>query len=262
MLRVGVIQQRYLEPFETLREQAEALVERAVAAGASIVVLPEFPLRRWFAAEIGRPEAIDPTPGSVARWAAGLARRHRCHVHCVDLERDGDRWYNTARLQGPHGTVLAHRKRRLPDEPGFRETAWYSPGAGDGKVAHAAGARVAALTCSDVMFVESARVLGRQGCDVLLVARASVAGPSAVERWAVMLRANAIASGAYVVSANRIGVEGAVTFAGHSLVVAPSGEIEVDMGVDPGLAVVDLDLDAARRAKHAYPVLIDRDDWV
>jgi predicted amidohydrolase len=83
-----------------------------------------------------------------------------------------------------------------------------------------------------------------------------------VELWSVMLRANAIVSGAYVVSANRVGAEGSVEFAGHSMVVAPGGEIEADLGTDPGLVVVELDLEAARLAKHAYPVLIDRDGWV
>lgn len=119
---VGLVQVAGGEPFEAAQDRAERAVVKAVAAGAAIVVLPEFTPRRWFPAERGAPEQLVPAPGAVADWAAALARRHRCHLHCVDLEGEGDRWCNTARLHGPDGEVLVHRKRHLPDEPGFRET--------------------------------------------------------------------------------------------------------------------------------------------
>ena len=76
-----------------------------------------------------------------------------------------------------------------------------------------------------------------------------------------MLRADAIVSGAYVVSVNRVGIEGDIGFAGHSVVIAPDGEVVIELGEDPEVRVVQLDLTAARAAKHSYPVLIDRDDW-
>ena len=169
---VGLIQLLGDEPFEAAREKAESAVAEAVAAGAAIVVLPEFAPRRWFAVDRGAPEQLRPPPGAVAAWAAQLARRHGRHLHCVDLEREGDRWYNTARLHGPDDEVLVHRKRHLPDEPGFREAAWYSPSTESPRLGSAAGARVGALTCSDAMFPDEARALGRQGADLLLVPRA------------------------------------------------------------------------------------------
>jgi predicted amidohydrolase len=120
---------------------------------------------------------------------------------------------------------------------------------------------VGALTCSDAMFPDEARALGRQGADLLLVPRATPAEPRSMQRWWVMLRADAIVSGAYVVSVNRVGTEGEIDFAGHSVVIAPDGEVLVELGADPDVRVVELDLTASREAKHSYPVLIDRDDW-
>jgi predicted amidohydrolase len=64
-----------------------------------------------------------------------------------------------------------------------------------------------------------------------------------------------------VVSVNRVGIEGEIAFAGHSVVIAPDGGVVVELGADPEVRVVELDLDASREAKHSYPVLIDRDDW-
>ena len=83
-----------------------------------------------------------------------------------------------------------------------------------------------------------------------------------MRRWSVMLRADATVSGAYVVSVNRAGIEGEIEFAGHSVVIAPDGQVAVELGAGPEVRVVEFDLDAARAAKHSYPVLIDRDDWV
>ena len=101
VVKVAVLQVAHLEPFTAGRERVEALIGQAVAAGAAIVVLPEFPLRAWFAADVGAPERLLPRPEAVAAWAAALSSRHGCHLHCVDLERDGDRWYNTARCTVP-----------------------------------------------------------------------------------------------------------------------------------------------------------------
>jgi predicted amidohydrolase len=258
---VGIVQVPGGEPFEAARDRAEKAVVSAVTAGATIVVLPELTPRGWFPAERGAPEQLDPPPGAVAAWAAGMARHHGCHLHSCDLEPEGGRWYNVARLHGPGGEVLIHRKRHLPDEPGFRETAWYAPGSDSPWLGSAAGARVGGLTCSDAMFPDEARALGRQGADLLLVPRATPAEPRSMQRWSVMLRADAIVSGAYVVSVNRVGTEGGIGFAGHSVVVAPDGEVLVELGGGPEVRVVVLDLTRARAAKHSYPVLIDRDDW-
>lgn len=260
---VGLVQTPGGEPFEAAQDAAERAVVRAVTAGASIVVLPEFTPRPWFPAERPAPKRLSPLPGAVSGWAAALSRRYGCFLHCVDVERvSGDRWYNTARLCGPGGEVLAHRKRHLPDEPGFRETAWYASSSDSPRLGSAAGARVGALTCSDAMFPDEARALGRLGADLLLVPRATPAEPRSMQRWSVMLRADAIVSGAYVVSVNRVGTEGEIAFAGHSVVIAPDGGVVVELGADPEVRVVELDLGASREAKHSYPVLIDRDDWV
>jgi predicted amidohydrolase len=83
-----------------------------------------------------------------------------------------------------------------------------------------------------------------------------------MQRWSVMLRADAIVSGAYVISVNRVGTEGGIECAGHSVVVAPDGEVVLELGAEPDVSVVQVDLEAARAAKHAYPVLVDRDDRV
>lgn len=260
---VGLVQVPGGEPVDVARDRAERGVVSAVAAGAAIVALPEFTPRSWFPVDRGAPKQLSPRPGAVSAWAAALSRRYGCHLHCVDLERaTAERWYNTARLHGPGGEALVHRKRHLPDEPGFRETAWYAPGADGPRVASAAGAKVGALTCSDAMFPDDARALGRQGADMLLVPRASPAEPRSMQRWSVMLRADAIVSGAYVISVNRIGTEGGIEFAGHSVVVAPDGEVVLELGAEPEVSVVQVDLEAARAAKHAYPVLVDRDDRV
>jgi predicted amidohydrolase len=80
-----------------------------------------------------------------------------------------------------------------------------------------------------------------------------------IARWEVMLRANAIVSGAYVISANRLGKEHGVAFAGHSLIIAPGGDLVLDLDQKEGLALFDLDLDLSAQAKQHYPVRMSID---
>ena len=264
-MRIALIQARR-RPFsweasESIPQDsiAESLVERvdeAASAGAELICLPELALRPWFMME--RPRAALPVlePAGAIRALSETCKRWQCCVHLTELTSRNGHLFNAAVLLTPGGFRRMYSKRHLPSLSGFRERDWCTPGTRASGAHEACGGLVASLTCTDIMFPEDARRLGRSGCDLLLAPRASLAG-AAEARWEVMLRANAIVSGAFVVSCNRLGTEGAVEFAGRSSVIAPNGAVICDMARTEGVVHVDVDLTEATRAKAGYPVTLE-----
>ncbi len=258
-MRVGIIQRTiaHEDPLAELQIVAR-LIEAAAGQGAQLICLPEFPLRTWFP---HRPpqagEALPLLGEELERSFQSLAAEHGCCIHVVDLALQGGTLFNTAMLFAPSMHIWQYQKQHLPNLPGFYESRWYSPGQSASAAFATPVGCLGMLTCSDLMFPEAARMLGLQGADIILAPRATVV--VAISRWEVMLRANAIVSGAYVISANRLGEEHGVAFAGHSLIIAPGGDLVLDLEQQEGVALFDLDLELAAQAKQRYPVRMNID---
>jgi predicted amidohydrolase len=183
------------------------------------------------------------------------------------IERDaGFVPYNAAlHLRG--GRVLhRHRKVYLPTYGMFDEGRYF--GRGDGARAYDAGGgwRVGLLVCEDLWHPALAWLLAAQGAN-LLVVQAAAAGRGVVaggvnggrfaswDAWEHLARAAAIAYGAYVALANRVGVEGPLCFAGGSMIIAPDGAVLAradDLREDRIDAELSLDAVAAARRPYAH----------
>src|SRR6201999_2313312 len=74
--------------------------------------------------------------------------------------------------------------------------------------------------------------------------------------WHVLLRARAIENGAFVIAPAQGGTHanGRQTY-GHSLIIAPWGEILAEAGTEPGVIVADIDLAASASARGRVPSL-------
>ncbi|WP_406855711.1 carbon-nitrogen hydrolase family protein [Alsobacter sp. KACC 23698] len=168
-----------------------------------------------------------------------------------------------------HGDVLAneafaiedgvyrtlHHKQIFPAEEGWQEDGWFAPRR-PGFDTHAiAGLTVGVLLCTELMFPEHARALGRQGAHLIAVPRAS---GRAMTTWRTAGAMAAIVSGAYVLSSNRVGsADGQPpVFGGQGFAFAPSAVTlgETSRGME--MLVVDVERDVADAAKSAYPVYV------
>jgi predicted amidohydrolase len=114
--------------------------------------------------------------------------------------------------------------------------------------------------CYDLRFPKLYRALAQAGAQILTVPAAfnHITGEA---HWEVLLRARAIETGCFVLAPAQTGQhieahgKGTRRTHGHSLAVAPWGEVLVDAGTDPGLVMVDLDLGDVARARHHIPSL-------
>lgn len=234
-----------------------AAFERVVAdvaeAAPDVLVANEMPFGDWLAdrAEFD----LDLAAASVDAHERGLEALKRLGVPLVLSSRPvwaGERLANEAFALIGGEVIPLHRKCYFPAEAGWHEDAWFMPGDGTFKVAALNGLNIGVLLCTELMFNEHARSLGRAGADLIVAPRATGSTPM----WRTACAMAAIVSGAYVVSSNRSGRRGDATFAGNGLAMAPNGELIGMTTVDEPLFVFDLDPDKARAQKREYPCYV------
>ena len=223
-----------------------------------LVVLPEA-----FARDFGTPGSdvsayAEPLDGPFVAAVAEQARTHEVTVVAGMFETSDDpaRPYNTLVVLGPDGGLRAsYRKIHLYDSFGYKESDRLVAGTVEPVLVDVEGVRVGLTTCYDLRFPELSRSLAERGAELLLVPAAWVAGERKVEHWRTLVTARAIENTVYVAAAG----QPAPRYTGHSLVVAPSGDVLAETDDADGRvisATLDLgELDAVRRTN---PSLLNR----
>lgn len=160
------------------------------------------------------------------------------------------RFANRSFLIDPAGQIVARYDKihmfdvTVSETETYRESAGYRPGT-RAVIADTPFARIGLSVCYDVRFAYLYRALAQSGAEVLLIPSA-FSPVTGVAHWEPLLRARAIETGSYVLAAAQTGEHAATkgkprqTY-GHSMAISPWGEVLLDMGTDPGVAVVDLD---------------------
>jgi predicted amidohydrolase len=254
---------------------AEALVEEAAAAGAGLVVLPEY-----FSLS-GTPEVLraqaEPLHGPTVTWASSLAARLSIHLVAGSFPERArgadDRLSNTSCLIGPDGSLLAaYRKIHLFDVAlrgiAFRESDTIAPGDEvcvvplftGGADETTTGVVVGLTLCYDVRFPELYRMLALAGATVVTVPAAftDTTGPA---HWELLLRARAVEDQVFVIGAGQVGElpPGMPHCHGHSMVVDPWGVVLAERSdPGPGVVVADLDFAGLDDVRARLPVLANR----
>lgn len=239
-MRIGYVQ------FEPAWGQLDVTLERLGAllpqsAGADLVVLPEL-CNSGYSFPSAAAAAAHAESLADSRFLAFLTehcRRQRCHIVAGFNERDGAVLYNSAVLVGPDGCAGCYRKLHL-----FRdEKDLFQPGNLGLPVFVCGPARIGMLVCFDWVFPEAWRVLALAGADVICHP-SNLVLPGLAQR---AVPVHALVNRVFVVTANRVGTEGALTFTGRSLIADPQGEVlSAAPPAEPHVAVVAIDLARAR----------------
>ena len=182
-------------------------------------------------------------------------------------DADG-RFANRSFMIDPAGQIVAQYDKihmfdvTVSPTESYRESAGYRPGE-RAAIADTPFGRIGMSICYDVRFAYLYRALAQSGAQVLLVPSA-FSPVTGAAHWEPLLRARAIETGSYVLAAAQTGTHSAQSGKprqtyGHSLAVSPWGEILVDMGTVPGIAMVDLDLaEVAQSRKRIAALSHDR----
>lgn len=224
---------------DAARDGALAAVASAQAAGARLVVLPEYS-SAFDPRGVGAAHA-EPLDGPFVRGLADAARDAGLAVIAGTTlpGATSDRAVNAVVAIAPDGRLVGvYRKVHLYDAFGQRESDRLEPGPPDAPplVLAVDGLRFGVMTCYDLRFPESARRLVDAGADVLVVPSAWAAGPGKAAQWRALAVARAVENTCAVLAVGQTG-RGVV---GGSLAVAADGTVLDALGTDPGLLVVDL----------------------
>ena len=246
-----------------LPEGPAGLAEAWAALGAHVrsersdlLLLPEMPCSAWLAARAtADPAAWDEAVGDHDR---GIGRFDELGVRAIATTRpviDGGRRFNQGIVwERGVGVREVHRKRFLPDEPGFHEATWYDPGPDTFETVEVAGLRVAFAICTELWFHRPFRGYAHDGVHVLLCPRATLA-PSA-DKWLAGGRAAAVVSGAFCLSSNFAGptAAGLDRWGGLGWVIEPEeGDVRGTTTEDAPFRTIEIDPAVADAAKRTYP---------
>jgi deaminated glutathione amidase len=248
-------------------------VREAASGGAALVLTPEVTNcvsgSRSRQREVLRHEEDDPTLAAL-REAAAASGVWVLIGSLALLTQDADgRFANRSFLVAPDGGIAARYDKihmfdvDLEGGESYRESAGFRPGE-RAVLAQAAGARVGMTVCYDLRFPHLYRDLAKAGAEILTVPAAFTV-PTGRAHWEVLLRARAIETGCFVLAPAQVGghrvSQGPVRRTwGHSLAIAPWGEVLADAGEAPGIVFADLDLASVAAARARIPSLAhDRD---
>ncbi|MFJ9590746.1 carbon-nitrogen hydrolase family protein [Streptomyces acidicola] len=230
----------------------------ADAAGADLVVFPEFTMYEH--AEVGPwfVEAAEPLDGPFCTELAAIARNGGVHLAAGILESipGENRAYNTIVVYAPSGELVAkYRKLHLYDAFGLRESDIIRPGEDFEPVTFTVnGVKVGVMTCYDLRFPESARSLADAGVDLALLPASWAPGHRKEDHLQVLTRARAIENTYFLATV----CQAPPMATGGSLLVDPMGIVVGELGEVPALAVYEIDPERVTQVRRKNPCLSNR----
>lgn len=240
---VGLVQMAVGErPGENV-ERAAARIGEAARAGARVVCLPELFRSRYFCQreDASLFDLAEPVPGPTTDALSRAARAAGVAVIAPLFERRAAGVYhNTAAVIDADGEIRGlYRKMHIPDDPGYYEKFYFTPGDLGFRAFDTRAGRIGALICWDQWYPEAARLTALLGPSVLFYPTAigwhprekAEAGRAQRDAWQTVQRGHAIANGIYVAAVNRVGHEvppeggEGIEFWGSSFIADPLGRV-------------------------------------
>lgn len=275
---VGIIQHSFNEDVDFNRARNLAAIENLAAEGARLIVLSELHDSTYFCQteNVDNFDLARDLPGEYTEFYGSAAAENNVVLVTSTFERRAPGLYhNTAVVFDTDGSIAGkYRKMHIPDDPGFYEKFYFTPGDLGFEPIDTSIGRLGVLVCWDQWYPEAARLMTMRGAEMLIYPTAIGWNPddSADEKarqreaWITIQRSHAVANGIPVVSVNRCGFEedpsgetSGIDFWGSSFVAGPQGEILLlapDNG--PLETVVNVDMERSENVRCWWPFFRDR----
>ena len=270
IVRIGLVQMACVDDAEANMKTAEQGIRKAAGQGAQIICLQELFQTTYFCQtenheHFNRAEMI---PGPSTQSMSQLASELRVVLILPLFEkRSTGIYHNTAVVLDADGSVAGrYRKMHIPDDPGFYEKFYFTPGDTGFQTISTRFGNIGVLICWDQWFPEAARLTALSGAQILFYPTAigyqafdeSVAEKQA-QAWQTIQKAHSIANGVFTVVVNRVGQEDELNFWGKSFVSDPFGEVLVEASSkEPEVLIADCDLGLIEETRQGWPFLRDR----
>ncbi len=276
-LIVSAVQQPCNADRQTNLDFSIAKIHEAAANNADLVVLPELHLGPYFCQneDFNHFDLAQAIPGATTETLADVAKKLGIVIVSTIFEKRAPGLYhNTAVVFDKDGSIAGkYRKMHIPDDPGFYEKYYFTPGDIGFKPIETSIGKLGVLVCWDQWFPEAARLMALAGAEMLIYPTAigwdaedtHEEQQRQLDAWVTIQRAHAVANGIPVIACNRIGFEQApdsdkgIRFWGNSFIAGPQGEIIARANASD-IVLLNCGLDGARseHVRRIWPYLRDR----
>jgi N-carbamoylputrescine amidase len=276
-LIVSAVQQSCSQDRQTNLDFSIEKIHEAAAVNADLVVLPELHLDPYFCQneDYSHFDLAQTIPGSTTKILAGVAKKLGIVIVSTLFEKRAPGLYhNTAVVFDKDGSIAGkYRKMHIPDDPGFYEKYYFTPGDLGFTPIQTSIGKLGILICWDQWFPEAARLMALAGAEVLIYPTAIGWDASdsieeqqrQLDAWVTIQRSHAVANGLPVIACNRIGFEKApdseagINFWGSSFITGSQGEIITCANTtSTKLLTCTLDSTRTERVRQVWPYLRDR----
>lgn len=276
-MKVGLIQHAIAATSEQTIAKTVSLIKQAKEQGAELVVLQELHQDRYFCIneDVDCFDLAANWEEDVKFWANVAKQNEVVLVTSLFEKRSAGLYHNTAVVFEKDGSVAGkYRKMHIPDDPGFYEKFYFTPGDLGYEPIQTSVGKLGLLVCWDQWYPEAARLMALRGAEMLIYptaigwfdADAEDEKTRQCNAWETVQRGHAIANGLPVISVNRIGKEEdnhgvleGIRFWGNSFVAGPQGEILVRASHDKEeVIVIDIDMKRCEDVRRIWPFLRDR----
>ncbi len=277
-LNIGLVQQRNTGNTDENISKLAANIADCASRGAQLVVLKELHNSLYFCQveDVNLFDLAEPIPGPSTQRYSELARKHQVVlVTSLFEKRAAGIYHNTAVVFDKDGSMAGkYRKMHIPDDPGFYEKFYFTPGDLGYQPIETSVGKLGVLVCWDQWYPEAARLMAMAGAELLIYPTAIGWDPrdDAEEKdrqcnaWITIQRSHAVANGVPVVSVNRVGHEAdpsslseGIQFWGNSFVCGPQGEFigQATTETEQNL-LVEVDLTRSEDVRRIWPFFRDR----
>ncbi|MBG9997415.1 carbon-nitrogen hydrolase [Pseudoalteromonas arctica] len=277
-LTVALVQQSNTDNAQHNMAKSMSAIREAAQKGAKLVVLQELHRSLYFCQteNVDVFDLAETIPGPSSNALGELAKELSIVIVASLFEKRATGLYhNTAVVLEQDGSIAGkYRKMHIPDDPGFYEKFYFTPGDIGFEPIQTSVGKLGVLVCWDQWFPEAARLMAMAGAEVLIYPTAIGWDPNddiaeqtrQKDAWVISQRAHAVANGVPVISCNRVGHESdpsaqsdGIAFWGNSFIAGPQGELLAEANnTDEQILVVEIDQKRSENVRRIWPFLRDR----
>ena len=272
---IGLIQIKFSNNPITNIENSIKKIKEAAKKNAKIICLPELFLSPYFCQTENHSKfkLAEKIPGPITNTYCKLAKELSVILMISLFEKKLTAFYhNTSIVINEKGKIISkYRKMHIPDDPGYYEKFYFSPGDLGFKSTKTIYGKIGSLICWDQWFPEAARLTALKGAEILFYPTAigwhpkekKKFGKAQLNAWITMQRSHAVANGVYVAAINRIGFEKIknrkIQFWGNSIIIDPYGNVLKQSHFNREETIIcDIDFKKIEDARQHWPFLRDR----
>ncbi len=276
-MKTALIQQYYRGSKKATIEATVSMIEEAASEKAELVVLQELHQSEYFcqSEDTAFFDYAESFEEDLIFWGDVAKANGVVLVTSLFEKRAPGLYHNTAVVFEKDGSIAGrYRKMHIPDDPGFYEKFYFTPGDLGFEPIDTSVGRLGVLICWDQWYPEAARIMALKGAQLLIYptaigwfdADSDAEKSRQVESWITIQRAHAIANGLPLLSCNRVGFEAdksgvmdGIRFWGHSFVCGAQGEILAQAeGENEAILYADIDHNRTKEVRDIWPFLRDR----